>query len=291
MTISMTACARSGSTEPPLEFKPGIKVGNIRSGLIREASGIVASRKNHGLLWVHNDSGDLPRIYAVSSKGELLGTYRIKGARCRDWEDIAIGPGPDSKRDYLYIGDIGDNKARRPFVTIYRVPEPKADPNSIVKETVIGPADSIELVYPDGPKDAETLIVDPMNGDIYIIVKRELFSRVYQAQNLGRTDKPVTMKLVATLPLAFATGGDVSPDGKFVIVRGVFNAFMWVRPEGERLWRAFEQEHFALKLAHERQGEGICFDADGLGYFTIGEEANPPIYYFAGSRARKNPDN
>lgn len=288
--MSITACARSSSTEPPLEFKPSQQVGKIRSKLIREASGIVASRKNPGVLWVHNDSGDSAKIYAINHKGELLGTYHIKGAHCLDWEDIAIGPSPDSKSDYLYIGDIGDNKAKRSSVTIYRVLEPKVDPNSIIKETAIGPADSITLTYPDGPKDAETLIVDPLNGDIYIIVKRELFSRAYQAQNPTYTDKPKTMNLVASLPLAFATGGDVSPDGKIVIVRGIFSAFMWIRPEGEQLWRAFEQKRFNLKLIYERQGEGICFDADGLGYFTIGEGVNPPIYYFAGSIRHQNPD-
>ena len=89
------------------------------------------------------------------------------------------------------------------------------------------------------------------------------------------------MKLVATLPWGFAVGGDVSPDGQWVIVRGPFNALLWRRPEGQELWRAFATEGFKLALVRERQGEAICFDGDGRGCFTIGEQTHPPIYYFA----------
>jgi len=274
----------------PLIFFSGKQVGTVQTTLIAEASGIVASRKYPGVLWVHNDSGGSARVYAINPQGKLLGTYRIKEAHCRDWEDIAIGPGPDPQRQYLYVGDIGDNRARRPSITIYRVPEPKIDPNHVLTEMEIGPADSIDLVYPDDSKDAETLMVDPLNGDIYIITKRELFCRVYRAPYPQSTKKRTVMSLVAILPWGLAVGGDISPDGKLVIVRGLFNASMWVRPKGKELWRAFRTKHFRLELMQEPQGEGICFDADGRGYFTIGEMQHPPIYYFAGSIVSKKRD-
>ena len=76
------------------EFLPAVQAGVIRSELMREISGIVASRQNPGVLWVHNDSGDRPRIYAIDTKGDLLGICNVGGATERDWEDIAIGPGP-----------------------------------------------------------------------------------------------------------------------------------------------------------------------------------------------------
>ena len=95
---------------------------------------MAASRKNPGILWVHNDSGNSANIYALTTEAKLVRICRIKGADCRDWEDIAIGPGPDKKLDYLYIGDIGDNKARYPSIIIYRVPEPKIDQNEIKME-------------------------------------------------------------------------------------------------------------------------------------------------------------
>jgi hypothetical protein len=272
-------CSESGTDVP--RFLPGQQIGTVQTTQIEEASGIAASRMNPGVLWVHNDSGDLPRVYALNAEGKLLGIYRLQGARCRDWEDIAIGPGPDPQRSTLYIGDIGDNQARYPSITVYRVPEPAVDPKRVLAETEIGQSDAIELTYPDGSKDAETLLVDPLNGDIYVIAKREFFCRVYRARHLQSTTKRTVMKLVTTLPWGFAVGGDVSADGQWVIVRGPFNASLWRRPEGQELWRAFATEGFKLALMPEPQGEGICFDRDGGGYFTIGEQVHPPIYYFA----------
>ncbi len=267
------------------EFLPGRRAGTVQTRLITEASGIVASRKNPPVLWVHNDSGNAPDVYAINPEGKLLATCHVKGARCRDWEDIAIGPGPDPQHSFLYIGDIGDNGARYPFITVYRLPEPKVDPNSTFIEMATGPAEAIELVYPDGPKDAETLLVDPLTRDLYIIAKRELLCRVYQAAYPQSTEKRNTLELVTRLPWGLAVAGDVSPDGRLVMVRGVVGASIWVRPKGEPLWRAFKTMPIPLELIPEPQGEGICFDAEGRGYFTISEMEHPPIYYFPARQA------
>ena len=280
-------CSAPGTDVP--RFLPGKQVGTVQTTQIKEASGIVASRMNPGVLWVHNDSGDSPRVYALNTEGRLLAVYRLKGARCRDWEDIAIGPGPDPKRSYLYIGDIGDNQAKYSSITIYRVPEPAVDPNRVLGETEISPVEAIELTYPDGPKDAETLLVDPLNGDIFVIAKREFFCRVYWAPRPQSTTKRTVMKLAANLPWGFAVGGDVSPDGQWVIVRGSFNASLWRRPVGQELWRAFATKGFRLELMREPQGEGICFDGDGHGYLTVGEQTHPPIYYFARAGSSQKP--
>ncbi len=262
-------------------FASGKQVGTLQSDLITEASGIVASRKNPGVLWVHNDSGDSARVFVINAEGVLLAICHIEKANLRDWEDIAIGPGPDPNEDYLYIGDIGDNQARHSSVTIYRVPEPKVDPNRSDARAKIGPAEAIELEYPDGPKDAETLMVDPWTGDIYIISKRELRSRVYRAAYPQSTEKPTVMTLVATLPWGLAVAGDISRDGRLVIVRGPFNASIWERADGEELVRAFQGEESTLRLLFEVQGEGICFDGRGLGYFTVGEMPGASINYYA----------
>ena len=259
----------------------GRRAGIVRSELIREASGIVASRQNPDVLWVHNDSGDSARIFAITTSGEFLGVCDIAGATARDWEDIAIGPGPDPNQQYLYIGDIGDNQAKYPDVTVYRLPEPRISAASPFGQMTIGPADAIRLTYPDGPRDAETLLVDPLTRDIFILSKRELFSKVYRAAWPQSTTQQTRMERVAVLPWGFAVAGDVSPDGRRVIIRGMFNASLWVRPAGEPLWRAFSGKQVQLPLMDEPQGEGICFDAGGAGYFTIGEESHPPLHYFS----------
>jgi hypothetical protein len=258
----------------------------VQSDLITEASGIVASQRSPGVLWVHNDSGDAPRIYALDEKANLLGICNIKGAQARDWEDIALGPGPEPNRPYLYIGDIGDNNAKYPEVVVYRVPEPKVDAVKPFGSITIGPADALRFVYPDGPRDAETLLVDPLTRDLYIISKRDLVPRVYRAAYPQSTTQRTTLEKVAVLPFgSFPTGGDVSPDGLRVLVRGYFHVALWHRPAGEPLWRAFASQPIALPVANEPQGEGVCFDRQGRGYYTISEGRHPTLYYFAPAEA------
>jgi len=281
LLLLCSSCVLSGTSR---EFGPGRRVGIVQSELIREASGLVASRQSPGVLWVHNDSGDSARVFAIDTQGKFLGTCHLRGAVARDWEDIAIGPGPDPNRQYLYIGDIGDNRAKYPDITVYRVPEPAVNPSSSFGEMTIGPPDAIRLTYPDGPRDAETLLVDPLTRDLFVISKREFFSKVYRAPWPQSTTQPTRMERVATLPWGFAVAGDVSPDGRRVIVRGMFNASLWVRPAGQPLWHAFSGDPLRLPLMDEPQGEGICFDAKGAGYYTIGETAGlapaPPLHYF-----------
>jgi hypothetical protein len=265
---------------PSAAFGPGRQAGIVRSEFIREASGIVASRRNPGVLWVHNDSGDSARIFAISTEGDFLGVCTIAGAGSRDWEDIAIGPGPDPNEPYLYIGDIGDNLACYDEVTVYRVREPKVGAAAPFGTISAGRADGIRLVYPDSPRDAETLLVDPLTRDIYVVSKREWPSKVYRAAFPQSTTQPNRMERVGVLPWGAAVAGDVSSDGRAVIVRGMFNASIWTRPSDKPLWQAFSGKQTGLRLMPEPQGEGICFDRNNQGYFTIGEMLHPPLHYF-----------
>jgi hypothetical protein len=100
------------------------KLATIANPSVTESSGLTASRTLPGAYWTHNDSGDGPFIYAFNTRGESLAVFRVTGANARDWEDIASGPGPQPNRPYLYIGDIGDNNAKRADIVIYRIPEP-----------------------------------------------------------------------------------------------------------------------------------------------------------------------
>ncbi len=274
-----SSCASFAKSEAFLSGRP---VGKVQNDSLRELSGIAASRRNPGVLYVHNDSGDAPQIYAINEKAQLLGVCRIKDATARDWEDIAVGPGPDPNRSYVYIGDIGDNGAKRPEVIVYRVPEPKVDAVTPFDRMTTGAAEALRFVYPDKPRDAETLLVDPLTRDIYIISKRELAPRVYRAAYPQSMTQQTRLEQVALLPLGtFPTGGDVAPDGRRVIVRGMFNAALWERPVGEPLWHAFSGQPKTIPVAPEPQGEAICFDRQGAGYFTISEGKNPTLYHFA----------
>jgi hypothetical protein len=219
----------------------------------------------------------------MTAEGKHLGRYILEGARMRDWEDIAIGPGPDPNLDYIYVGAIGDNVSKYKSIIIYRVPEPAVEPNQTAGVVKIGEVEVIELVYPDGPQNGETLMVDPITKDIYIITKEEP-SRVYRAAFPQSTTSVSTLEYVARLAWGKATGGDISPDGRMIIVRGYLSASIWLRPENEPMWKCFEKGECKIPLVIERQGEAICFDAKGEGYYTTSEKVHQPIYYFAAER-------
>jgi len=263
------------------QFLSGQKVGTVELAAVNEASGIVASRKNQDVLWVHNDSGDSARVYAMNAAGEHLGVYSLSGAGAVDWEDIAIGPGPIGGLDYLYCGDIGDNSAWRSYITVYRVVEPQVDSQQSPVNAALNNVDAIRLKYPDGSRDCETLMVDPLTRDIYLISKRETPSKVYRASYPQSTTQTTTMELVTTLPWGWAVGGEISPTGKLIIVKGGHNASVWKVENVSELWQAFAGPECLVSLISEPQGEAICFSGNGCGYFTVSEGSHQPLYYFA----------
>ena len=112
------------AANPNSPYGPPVKDGTLLNKSIDESSGLVASRVNPGIYWTHNDSGDGPFIYAFDQTGRSRGIVRVAGANNRDWEDISVGPGPQTGTSYLYIGDIGDNDFIRREVVLYRIPEP-----------------------------------------------------------------------------------------------------------------------------------------------------------------------
>ncbi len=262
------------------EFAQGVCTGHIRSGKLREASGIVASRQNAGILWMHNDSGAGAELFAIMESGETVATYRVTGASARDWEDIALGPGPEDGQDYLYIGDIGDNRAKRPSIIVYRVPEPRISGKGPSSMQTTSPARALRLTYPDGPHDAETLLADPLTGDLYIITKRDWLSIVYRAPYPHSTTKQILLERVALMPWGFAVGGDISADGHSILVRGYSSASVFKRPAKGPLWQAFLDPSTLVPLQKEEQGEAICFNPQGTGYYTTSEGKNQPIYFY-----------
>lgn len=291
LACAHTVLASSEACTPPLadlQFSNGTKVGSIESGQVTETSGMAASRKNPNVLWVHNDSGDTARVFAMAVTGRNLGVYNLSGARAIDWEDIAPGPGPEPGVDYLYLGDIGDNFAIRSSVTVYRVKEPKVSANQPAATQNLKHFETIRLKYEDGPRDAEALMVDPRTGDLYVVSKPEKKSRLYRvpASEL-RNGRTATLHFLTELPWGGATAGDISPDGSRILVRGYKNASMWLRPDGCSVEEAFQWPGRDVTLVDERQGEAISFDAVGTGYYTTSEGAGSAIWHFEQIVSRK----
>lgn len=289
------------SEEPPVSLQPAASAGltaddfclsaeqldeapEVQAGTLIETSGIAVSRRNDGVVWAHNDSGSQATVHAVGTDGAALGVFTVEGASAVDWEDMAVGSGAGS--DLLYLADIGDNLTFRDELTVYRVAEPTVTPADAVGEggTLTG-AEHLTVSYPDGPHDAETLLVDPVTGDLFVVTKQtsDVPTGVYRIP-AGRPDGArVEMERVGEVPVAageLVTGGAVSPDGSVVALRTPEQVLLWTRRPDQTVAEALAATPCQAAVAEEQQGEAIDFTADGRGYVTISEGLNPPIHTF-----------
>ena len=276
-------------------FSSIIQTGSLQNASITEASGIAASRMNPNVLWTHNDSGHPAQIFATTPAGASLGTYNITGAASTDWEDIAVGPGPTPGQQYVYAGDIGDNDAVHPSVAVYRIPEPTVSDSVSVGTVALGGAVRLDFTYPNGPHDAESLFVDPLTKDIYIISKRDSTKYVYRAAYPQSTTDPTQMELVISLSNAnWITGADISPDGDEIIMRSYAanSGLMYIRPAGGTIKQAFQSTPISIPLAStssEVQGEAIGFGSVLIANLLPMRNVLPrklyvsPAFFFPGS--------
>jgi hypothetical protein len=269
-------------------YGPPTTLATIKDNLISESSGLVASRTMPGAYWTHNDSGDGAFIYAITTRGDLLGVFRIDTAQNRDWEDIAAGPGPEPNRSYLYIGDIGDNDGVRPEVIVYRVAEPvpeatKPKANKARLHT-IDSVETIRLKYPDGPHDAEALLVHPRTGNIYIVTKVVIADPgVYEAVGPFTAGQPITMRRIGEthVPSLFGgviTGGSISPDGRRVALCDYFQGYEIVLPAGSSQFNdIWKQKMTGFDLGKRKQGESITYRLDGKALLATSEGQLSPL--------------
>jgi hypothetical protein len=232
-----------------------------------EASGLAASRRTPDRLWTLNDSGQAI-VFALDARGTVVGRIRLAHVAVNDWEAIAVGP--CSGGPCLYVADIGDNRAHRKAITIYRLPEPAIDQTSAqVSET-------IRAAYPDGPHDAETLLATP-DGDLYIVTKGSTgpiaIYRVPRERTPGslvqleRVGQPRERGKVRQDDRI--TDGVVTLDGRRVVLR-THHALLVYRTT-ELLTGQWRQEQVVdLQPFGERQGEGVAIGSNGT-LFLAGE--------------------
>lgn len=255
------------------EFESTPQKASITPGMIDEASGLAPSRSMDGFLWTIQDSGNPASLYLISKDGTSIKEYKVQGATNRDWEDVAIGPGPDKRINYLYIGETGNNN--QPVAassTVYRVPE-IADLNGVFDA---GSLEKIIYKYPDGPRDAEALMVDPATRDIFIISKEPSQTGIYRLPFPQATGETVTAEKVGMIPgISMVTSGDISGDGSEILIRTYVSAYYWKKKNGETVGQTLSRATDSqLSVVLEPQGEAICFDRQANGFYTISEKSN-----------------
>ncbi len=287
-----TVCSRFGN---------GSVAGQVANARLTEISGLVASRRYPGVFWTHNDSGGKPEVFALAVDGTNLGSYAFPGAIAVDWEDIGIGPKSGADGSFVYAADIGDNAAElpadvlgatRPFVTVYRAPEPSDAPKA--PGLALTGVERFNLNYPNGRDDAEALFVDPISGDLVIVTKSPIGqSRILTAPAASMVDgATITMvdhgtirilptTAASTFPGTFVTGADISLDGSLILVRTYQAVLAFSRQSGESVATALHRESCNAPQASEQQGEAIAIATDMSRYVTIGEGIHSPINVFS----------
>ena len=274
-------------------FQAGLQVGTVANKFLNEVSGIAVSRKDSDVIWTHNDGGKA-QIWAMNTQGTHLGIYKLLGSNNRDWEDIAIGPGPDPNKDYLYIADVGNNDGLTNYTySIYRVAEPNVSSTQSPLQIDLGGVDTLLVKYPDSLRHGcETILVDPVNSDIYLCTRDRWgddngMMKVYRYPAPQTPGLAYTMQHVADVQLIngeMAVGGDVSGRDSSIIIRtkgAAERVLLWDRVYGTDFWDAFDNPVCVMPSISEPQGEAVCFDPNGCAYYTISEDRYQPIYYFA----------
>lgn len=230
---------------------------------LHESSGVIASARP-GVYWTHSDSGEGPFLFATDSAGRDLGRILVRGAGAVDWESIDAGPCIVAPGRCLYVGDIGDNRSRRPSVTIYRVVEPTvpSGPSDTLRSVPV--LDSIVVRYPGGARNAETVIVTPDSLLLIVSKPREGRPRLYRIDLRAPGHRRITDAgvLPVTVNLArgrLVTGGAISPDGRWVVLRTYVSLHFFRYVSGGRLTAVGGPGGIPIPVI-EPQGEGVAFD-------------------------------
>ena len=243
---------------------------------LRESSGAALSRNDSALVWTHNDSGNRPQLFLLErATGRLRGIYELPGVHARDLEDMCafrIG-----QKNYLALGDIGDNHRRRRRIEIIIVEEPQSAvvTTEVAVAQTVAPTIELQRIlrlpvrYPDGAVDCESLAFDATHSR-FLLVTKELFrARIFSvpvdlalvdaAFDHGSTEFPISQAhYLQTLRIPIATAADISPDDRTLAI-GTYGPAYLLERRGE-LWS--ERTMQRVPLPSRRQGEAIAFAGD-----------------------------
>lgn len=261
---------------------PAVKLFDIEFSEISELSGIAKSQYDDAY-WVHNDSGDAPRLYAIDGEGKVLippflrnqyhgedaerGKEPYPGLRVElaaniDWEDITVADGN------VYIADMGNNGNARRDLGIYVLTEP--NPRAIYRAR---PLQFIPVSYPDQDSyppeqwhfDSESIFV--VDGVIYVLTKHrgETIFQLDNGTNLYRltdwqTDRiNVLEKVDSHDDVFFATAADLSPDGEWLAVLGYTEIWLFPKPNDGDKWLSGEARRTNLSMLSTGIAEAISW--------------------------------
>lgn len=270
--------------------------GPLESPPRHEASGLAASRRASDVLWTHDDSGGEPVVYAIDTAGKKRGALRLLGVKNEDWEDIAAFQ--RDQKAWLLIADTGDNDAKRDTVQLHVVEEPNPERLRPNAELTAAPAYSLRIRYEDGPRDCESVAVDPVEGAVYLLTKRDAPSRLYRVPLGPSRDKIVVARLVGTAPelagrshmdtmikhlvgkkFSWPTAMDFAADGRTAVVLTYGEPLLFTRRGNESWAEALKRAPTRLLFHGLPQAEAACFSADGRALYVASEGVTSLVRY------------
>lgn len=241
---------------------------------ITEGSGLVAVADGYRIV---NDGGDQVVVYRLDASCALTGTTTA-AVDPNDVEDLAIGPDGT-----LWLADIGDNNAWRSTVAVIAVPD---QPGAV-------PAVLRRLQYPDGPHDAESMIVDDAGRAVIMTKTFSGLVAIYRSEPLDRSTSaspdPQPLGKIGEIQIqqTGTPGGPIGPPlnnlmatgaarcGAAVALRTYTDAYVWRGADPAEAITATSAAVVALPA--QAQGESIAFTPDCGSLVVHGEGLSVPI--------------
>lgn len=266
------------------------RLGELDYKFLPEASGLGVSTSVDDRLWFINDRGNRAELIALDLERFEFSRVTVEGQRNTDWEDLEAFE--LDKKSWLAIADVGDNAAMRENVRVYFVPEP----NTGDKEVEV--AHTLELTFPGGARDVESLAVDPFSSSVYLLSKRDKPPALYRADIPDLTEPGTTKTVlerlgeVTSIPAPTTlevrlfprygkyrnqpTAMTLSPDGSTIALMTYGEAYVAALNTETRDWlQALNAPLCSLNSPLLAQPETIGIDADGAVYITSERKKAP----------------
>ena len=215
---------------------------------------------------------DAAGVWGIADDGKRTEVHRLDPADCsivdtrtaridpRDTEDLAVGPD-----GALWVADTGDNERQRDTVAVIVLPE-RGEPRLH------------RLVYPDGPHDAEALLVDGSGVPVIVTKDATRPAGIYRTDGQPTGEGPIPLVRVGQLTLPpsdtiggplgglgsrLVTGAAATADRRVVALRSYTDAWLYPAPDGDVVAALTGAAPVQVPLPDEPQGEAIAFLPDG----------------------------
>ena len=248
-------------------------------GRLKEVSGLAVSPKNKGIFWMHNDSGDTARVFAVNSAGKVAQTVNLEGVEAIDFEDISLSGG------WVYLADCGDNFSVRENISIYRFREPKISAKSNDKEITLrkNQFERMILQFPDGSHNCESVAATP-DGRLLLVAKDDKKSGFYVLDARWGDGAHATLRKIGAFQFGatgyftkLATGADFSSDGRSLAVTTYAQIYQFALGSPFD-FSTIKMAPTIFDLPPLKQCESVAFLADGHSVVVTSEGKNQPVF-------------